>query len=87
MATGRTEAGFREVLEFERRWRPSGVPKEAEIRRRLAISAGRYYQLLDRALDDPESLRREPVLVGRLLRLRESRRERRFAARAGSRGG
>jgi hypothetical protein len=67
-----------DVLEFERTVAP-GPSKELEVRRRFGISAARYHQLLDRLIDLPEALRYDPVLVGRLRRLREDRRRARFA--------
>ncbi|HEX6230099.1 MAG TPA: DUF3263 domain-containing protein, partial [Actinomycetota bacterium] len=43
----------------------------------------RYHQLLMRAIDLPQALAYDPVLVRRLRRLRESRRRSRFAERLG----
>jgi hypothetical protein len=61
------------ILAFERRaWRHAGA-KEQAIRDQLDISATRYYQLLNGLLDNPAALAHDPVLVGRLRRLRGSR--------------
>ncbi|WP_246001737.1 DUF3263 domain-containing protein [Allorhizocola rhizosphaerae] len=62
-----------EILAFEKQsWRHAGA-KEQAIRDRFDLSATRYYQLLNALLDNPLALEHEPVLVGRLRRLRGSR--------------
>jgi Protein of unknown function (DUF3263) len=53
------------------------------VRTRFGMSAARYYQLLNRLIDQPEALEHDPMLVQRLRRLREVRRRRRFARRLG----
>ena len=73
----------REVLDFERSWWLQGGTKQRRIRERFGISATRYQQLLMRAIDLPEALRYDPMLVRRLRRLRESRRRMRLARRLG----
>lgn len=62
-----------QILDFEdRRWRNAGT-KEESIRRELGISAARYYQLLNALIDSPAAARYDPLLVGRLRRLRTGR--------------
>ena len=62
------------ILDIEaRHWRHAGS-KEQAIRARLGLSATAYYARLNRLIDDPAALERNPVLVNRLRRLRESRR-------------
>ena len=73
----------REILDFERSWWTEGGTKQRRIRERFGISATRYQQLLVRAIDLPEALRYDPMLVRRLRRLRESRRRMRLARRLG----
>ncbi|GIJ28125.1 hypothetical protein Vqi01_32870 [Micromonospora qiuiae] len=63
----------REILAFERQWWRHAGAKEQAIRDRFGFSATRYYQLLNALLDNPAALAADPVLVGRLLRLRASR--------------
>ena len=71
------------LLDFERdSWRLT-VRKERAIRERLGLSAAKYHQLLNRAIDRPEALSYDPMLVLRLRRLREARRRRRVAGRLG----
>lgn len=73
----------REVLDFERSWRRIGRSKEREIRERLGITPTRYHQVLVRAIDLPEALTWDPMLVRRLRRLRDARRRTRLARRLG----
>jgi Protein of unknown function (DUF3263) len=70
------------ILDFERRvWRSPGA-KELEIRESFAMSATRYYQLLNELIDRPEAAEFDPVLVKRL-RARRSRRAGRRSSRSG----
>lgn len=63
----------KQILEFERRWWRYAGAKEQAIRDSFGLSATRYYQLLNRVLDEPAALAHDPVLVSRLRRLRASR--------------
>jgi hypothetical protein len=74
---------WQDILEFERTWWQAPIPKEVAVRARFGISPARYYQLLNRLIDQPEALELDPMLVQRLRRLREARRRRRFARRLG----
>jgi hypothetical protein len=69
----------RRVLAFERHWWRYAGAKEQAIRAEFALSATRYYQILNVLIDSPEALVAEPMLVRRLRRLRAHRRR----ARAG----
>lgn len=60
----------REILAFERRWWRHAGAKEQAIRDTFGLSSTRYYQLLNALLDNPTALAHDPVLVGRLRRLR-----------------
>ncbi len=72
----------RAILDFESQWwRHAGV-KERDIRERFGLTPTRYYQRLNRLLDEPEALEQHPTLVNRLRRLRNSRADER-AARSG----
>ncbi|MGX1616116.1 DUF3263 domain-containing protein [Micromonospora chalcea] len=72
-----TPAGLTEreqrILAFEAQWWKHAGAKEQAIRDTFGLSATRYYQLLNALLDHPAALAAEPVLVGRLRRLRSSR--------------
>ncbi|MFI7603726.1 DUF3263 domain-containing protein [Micromonospora sp. NPDC049366] len=76
-ATVPTEAGLSDrelaILAFEQQWWRHAGAKEQAVRDTFGLSATRYYQLLNKLLDNPAALAAEPVLVGRLRRLRSSR--------------
>jgi hypothetical protein len=71
-STGLTERE-REILAFEGRWWKHAGAKEQAIRDAFGLSSTRYYQLLNALLDKPEATEHDPVLVGRLRRLRATR--------------
>lgn len=62
-----------QILDFERQWWKHAGAKEQAIRERFGLSATRYYQVLNALLDTPAALAHDPMLVGRLRRLRASR--------------
>jgi hypothetical protein len=74
------------LLDFEARWNGHGAAKEEAIGRDLALSPARYYQLLERVIDEPDAAAHDAMLVHRLRRLRETR-LREHAARASVRTG
>ena len=61
------------ILAFESRWWKHAGAKEQAIRDTFGLSSTRYYQLLNGLLDNPAALEHDPVLVGRLRRLRSTR--------------
>jgi hypothetical protein len=63
----------RTILDFEHRWWKYPGAKEQAIRDEFAISATRYYQLLNALIDRPEALAHDPLLVRRLRRQRSRR--------------
>ncbi|MCU1677669.1 MAG: hypothetical protein JWM93_2427 [Frankiales bacterium] len=63
------------ILAFEREhpwWKFDGN-KEQAIRETFDLSATRYYQRLNRIIDDPEAYMADPTTVNRLQRLRAQR--------------
>jgi hypothetical protein len=64
----------RAILAFEAEWRRHGGAKEEAIRSQLEMAPARYYQLLGRLIDSADALAEDPLLVGRLRRLRDARR-------------
>ena len=62
-----------QILAFESRWWKHAGSKEQAIRDTFGLSSTRYYQLLNALLDNPVALVHDPVLVGRLRRLRSTR--------------
>lgn len=63
----------RDILDFEQQWWRHPGAKEQAIRDRFGLTATRYYRLLNTLLDNPAALAAEPLLVGRLRRLRSAR--------------
>ncbi|WP_314853642.1 DUF3263 domain-containing protein [uncultured Microbacterium sp.] len=63
----------RALLDFESRWNGHGAAKEEAIRRELALTPARYYQLLERVIDEPDAAAHDALLVHRLRRLRDER--------------
>jgi hypothetical protein len=63
----------REILAFEARWWKHAGSKEQAIRDAFGLSSTRYYQVLNTLLDKPAAVEHDPVLVGRLRRLRATR--------------
>ena len=62
-----------QILAFEQKWWKHAGSKEQAIRDSFGLSSTRYYQLLNGLLDNPAALEHDPVLVGRLRRLRSTR--------------
>jgi Protein of unknown function (DUF3263) len=75
----------RDLLDFERESWKLTVTKERAIRERFGFSPTRYHQLLNRAVDLPEALTYDPMLVRRLRRVRAARRRARIAGQLGVR--
>ncbi|OYX57217.1 MAG: hypothetical protein B7Y93_02995 [Micrococcales bacterium 32-70-13] len=74
------------VLEFERAWWGHSGAKELRIRSEFGWTAARYYQVLNAVIDTDVAVRYDPVLVGRLLEVRDDRAQRRRTRRAGADG-
>jgi hypothetical protein len=72
-----------EILAFERLWWKYAGAKEQAVREQFAMSATRYYQVLNALIDRPEALVYDPLLVKRLRRLRAARQRQRSARRLG----
>ncbi|HHV21577.1 MAG TPA: DUF3263 domain-containing protein [Propionibacterium sp.] len=72
-----------EILDFERNWWKHAGPKEQGIRERFDMSATRYYQILNKLIDEPGALEHDPLLVKRLRRMRSERKRARSARRLG----
>jgi len=63
----------RGILAFEAKWWKHAGAKEQAIRDTFGLSSTRYYQILNGLLDNPAALAHDPVLIGRLRRLRSTR--------------
>jgi hypothetical protein len=62
-----------QILAFEAKWWKHAGSKEQAIRDGFGLSSTRYYQILNGLLDNPAALEHDPVLIGRLRRLRSTR--------------
>ena len=82
---GTLDERSRALLDFERESWQLDIPNERAIRERFDFSPARYHQLLNRLLERPEALAYDPMLVRRLLRVRDARRRRRVAGQLGVR--
>lgn len=67
------------ILAMEASWPRHSGAKEEAIRAELALTPARYYQLLGKVIDTEAALAHDPLLVGRLRRIRDAR----LAERAG----
>ncbi len=63
-----------DMLVFERQWWRRAGAKEAAIRSRFGVPPTRYYQALNVLVDRPAALAADPLLIGRLRRLRTTKR-------------
>jgi hypothetical protein len=71
------------MLEFERTWWRHAGAKESSIKELFNLTPPAYYQMLNNLIDRPAALVAEPLLVKRLLRLREQRTAGRSSAKLG----
>lgn len=63
------------LLDFEARTYRHQGRKESDVLDELGLSPARYYRRLNWLLDQPAAMVARPVLVARLRRVREGRRE------------
>ena len=73
-----------DMLDFERTWWKHAGVKEQAIKERFAMSATRYYQMLNDLLEKPAAVEHDPILVKRLKRLRSYRQRQRVARLLGA---
>lgn len=71
------------MLDFERTWWRHAGAKESSIKELFNLTPPAYYQLLNNLIDKPAALMADPILVGRLLRLRDSRNQGRSSSKLG----
>lgn len=67
-----------EILEFERGWWAGDIPKHEGIVDQFGLTSAEYYQQLNELIDREEALTHDPMLVRRLRRMRDRRRQERF---------
>lgn len=61
------------VLNFEAQDWPNVTVKENAIDSQLKLSVTRYYLTLNSLIENPEAIKYDPILLSRLLRLRDNR--------------
>ena len=71
------------MLEFERTWWRHAGAKESSIKELFNLTPPAYYQLLNNLIDRPEAVMAEPLLVKRLLRVRQQRNTARSSSKLG----
>jgi hypothetical protein len=73
------------VLRFAGQWWRTGGAREQAIVDQFGVTPVRFYQRLNQLLDTPAAAAAEPVLVARLIRIRDGRRVRLARGRAHAR--
>lgn len=68
------------ILDFERNWWAEPGPKETAIVEKFELTTTQYYQQLNELIDSPEAGDYDPLVVRRLQRLRNRRRQTRYTA-------
>lgn len=71
------------MLEFERTWWRHAGAKESSIKELFNLTPPVYYQMLNNLIDRPEAVMAEPLLVKRLLRVRQQRSTARSSSKLG----
>lgn len=64
-----------QILDFEASWWHFPEPKDRAIREYVGMSSTRYYQALRRLVDDDAAAARYPLVIKRLRRMKQERRE------------
>ena len=71
------------MLEFERTWWRHAGAKESSIKELFNLTPPAYYQMLNNLIDREAALLAEPLLVKRLLRVRQQRNAARSSSKLG----
>jgi hypothetical protein len=71
------------ILEFERTWWRHAGAKESSIKELFNLTPPAYYQMLNNLIDREAALMAQPLLVKRLLRLRDQRSAARSSTKLG----
>ena len=72
-----------QILEFERTWWRYAGAKESSIKELFNLTPPAYYQMLNNLIDREAALMAQPLLVKRLLRLRDQRTASRSSTKLG----
>ena len=71
------------MLDFERQWWRYAGAKESAIKELFDLTPPAYYQMLNNLIDREAALLAEPLLVKRLLRVRQQRTSARSSSKLG----
>ncbi len=69
------------ILHFEQSWWESEIPKDQAVREQFQLTESEYALVLDELIASDEALVAEPLLVRRLRRIRDRRRQEHTARR------
>ena len=71
----------KDILEFEQSWWSLSVPREQAVRDRFQLTETEYDELLEVLIATEAALEAEPLLVRRLRRMKDRRRQEHVARR------
>jgi len=63
------------ILAFERSWWTEPGPKEVAVAQRFQLTMSEYQEALSGFIDDPDAMELDPMVVRRLRRARDKRRQ------------
>ena len=71
----------RAILDFEQSWWESATPRDQAVREQFQLTESEYAEVLNQLIASETALLVEPLLIRRLRRLRDRRRQEHIARR------
>ena len=71
----------RAILDFEQSWWESAIPRDQAVREQFQLTEAEYAEVLNHLIASEAAILAEPLLVRRLRRLRDRRRQEHIARR------
>lgn len=71
----------RAILDFEQSWWESATPRDQAVREQFQLTESEYAEVLNQLIASEAALLAEPLLIRRLRRLRDRRRQQHIARR------
>ena len=71
----------RAILDFEQSWWESATPRDQAVREQFQLTESEYAEVLNQLVASEAALVAEPLLIRRLRRLRDRRRQQHIARR------
>ena len=71
----------RAILDFEQSWWESATPRDQAVREQFQLTESEYADVLNQLIASETALLAEPLLIRRLRRLRDRRRQEHIARR------